>query len=327
MSRIRPPKPRRRHRGRARPVRTSRRNLMRPEIPGQQPATDTRAEVQRVVENGRGQQPVQEAIEHRDLTPEEQKERTAMQVRRAIALLVASLVVGGLIALEDGGSLDLYDSADSFDDVAENVDLEKNEINAKAKARVLLYEPDPRVISLLSKNFDKNDPLIKGDNCVIKGFSSKIKVRSTTNDCFQVARSICQEMGYDIVGTSGYRSEKMQKKLYPKWYQPWRWKRRGKVVAKPGRSPHQTGGAIDCALVRLSDGKRVTYFDFDNQKNTQYTDALEFCMNRAGFVRYKGEIWHFEIGTKDWVTIMQKLGSLPKGKAPKSKYRYNFIKD
>jgi len=139
---------------------------MRPEIPGQQPATDTRAEVQRVVENGRGQQPVQEAIEHRDLTPEEQKERTAMQVRRAIALLVASLVVGGLIALKDGGSY-MPTGEDAAEKAAREYILKtwgKKAIRDPNTGAVIVKSSLKRIIRKEQKQGIKN-PLICKDIC------------------------------------------------------------------------------------------------------------------------------------------------------------------
>ncbi len=68
------------------------------------------------------------------------------------------------------------------------------------------------------------------------------------------------------------------------------------ILAWPGGSNHGSGVAVDI-LLRES-GKSITTTSSGAQKNARYqvpAQILSEIMHEAGFVRYKKEIWHFEL--------------------------------
>lgn len=208
------------------------------------------------------------------------------------------------------------------DNKKDKIVLEKNRINERYKTRVLLYEPNPRIIKAIISKFAKNDPLVPAEHAGKR----KRKIRSTTNKCLQIARAIAKEQGYDIAVHDGYRTEEEQKKRRPgRWQFYKRWKNRGNKRVASLKGPHRTGGAMDVSLIRLSDGKRMTKFIHGRDKGTECTDVLEFCMNMAGFVRYINETWHFEIGTKKWAKIMEALKHISREDLSKFIYKILWV--
>jgi len=183
------------------------------------------------------------------------------------------------------------------------------EISEQASSRILKYKPDSEVVAKLCRDFKKDEALV-----TVEGGG---KLKDSVNRAFQQARKVAQEMGYDIVLASGYRTPEKQKEIYESSAP----KKRGKKVAPPGASWHQAGAAADCRLVRLGTGEKLTKIDTENDVKTKYTDILEFCMNRAGFVRLSNESWHFEIRTTGWASIMQKQGYI-KTEIASAEYTY-----
>jgi LAS superfamily LD-carboxypeptidase LdcB len=185
----------------------------------------------------------------------------------------------------------------------------RQEINTKSGDRILKYLPDSDVIARLLK-IKKNEPLVTVEGGMLK---------ESVAWAFQRAREIARGMGYDIMMNSGYRPPERQKELYDA-AKP---EDRGRLVAAPGDSWHQSGGAGDFSLVKIGSNESLTHISSKTDKPTKYTDILEYCMNRAGFVRYAQESWHCEIGSSEWADVMQKRGVIDK----KSVLAYTFKKD
>lgn len=121
--------------------------------------------------------------------------------------------------------------------------------------------------------------------------------------------------GFSIVLKSGWRGEAEQRTLRSKAI------RQGVsetqiTRAVAGRSGHATGGAVDVML--LANGKEVdmggAYLDFSKGgdgnflTNEQKDNRKVLCkaMQRAGFVNYPLEWWHFSYGDKMWAAYSGK---------------------
>ncbi|MBI5754027.1 D-alanyl-D-alanine carboxypeptidase family protein [Candidatus Peregrinibacteria bacterium] len=160
--------------------------------------------------------------------------------------------------------------------------------------RILKYPISPKAIAII-KSFSPNDKFV-GFRDAYSG--RNVNLRETTYQCLELARQFAQADGYDITVNSGYRNVSSQKAAFG------RSDRSGKMVAAPGKSWHHSGAAADCFLVKKDDpsGRRINTADGKAR--------LESYMNKAGFVRYKVEYWHFEVGSPDWTRIMAQAGAL-----------------
>ncbi len=183
-------------------------------------------------------------------------------------------------------------------------------IMSKSGSRVLKYKPDTSQVRKLTNNFSTNESLVSAQDAL----SKRYKLKESVNGSFQYARQVARNLGYDIRIFSGYRSYDSQQSIYERTSP----KRRGKYVAAPGTSWHHSGGATDVMLVNLSTGKKLTS---SSSKSDRFKDILEYCMNRAGFVRYSAEYWHFEIGSPGWAKVMQNQGHIKKAESL-TKYAY-----
>lgn len=135
---------------------------------------------------------------------------------------------------------------------------------------------------------------------------SKMRLRETVYRCYEYARVIAGEYGLDLKITSAYRDFDDQALKYIAAVKKYGEKRARKIVAPPGESWHHSAGAVDITLVRGRDG--VDLCRGGGGKTEKYHKKLEWIMNRAGFVNYSAEWWHFEIGTGGWYEIMSKRG-------------------
>jgi hypothetical protein len=103
---------------------------------------------------------------------------------------------------------------------------------------------------------------------------SSIEVEVSTARAFLVMRDAAAEAGIDLGLASGFRTVDEQRALFRAWR-----KGRGNKAARPGRSNHQSGRALDIAGV-TAPGAR---------------DWLEANAATFGFKRtVKGEPWHWE---------------------------------
>lgn len=168
--------------------------------------------------------------------------------------------------------------------------------------RVLKYPMSAEAADLI-KTYSSKDKFVKfKDDYNRRNF----KLRETTYKCLELARQYAKADGYDITIHSAYRDMASQKAAFN------RSDGSGTMVAAPGSSWHHSGAATDCYLVK--DGKILssTGGRADNATGAkkEANDRLESYMNKAGFVRYRVEAWHFEVGSTDWAKIMTKAGAL-----------------
>jgi hypothetical protein len=123
------------------------------------------------------------------------------------------------------------------------------------------------------------------------------------------AQNLAKAQGKSIFITSAFRTLAHQKKLWEEALKKYGSETVAKkYVAKPScQAPHLTGRAVDVCLAGTPSCQKI------NGANAYYSDndvvALQNFMTQAGWVRYCGEWWHFEYGTKRW----EKGKDLPPG--------------
>jgi LAS superfamily LD-carboxypeptidase LdcB len=198
--------------------------------------------------------------------------------------------------------------------ISEKEKYEKRaEIKVQSGDRILKYAADPDAVARLLK-MKKDEPLV-----TVEGGE---KLKESVAWAYARAREIAKGMGYDIIANSGYRPPERQKELYDA-AKP---ENRGRLIAAPGDSWHQSGGAGDFSLVKIGGNESLTQVSSKADNPAKYTDILEYCMNRAGFVRYSQESWHFEIGSSEWVAVMEKRGVIKKDEALAYVYKKDKLK-
>lgn len=182
----------------------------------------------------------------------------------------------------------------------------------RAKDRILKYPISSEALALI-QTFSPKDEFVRFTN---DAGNKNFQLRETPYKCFQLARQYAQADGFDIRISSGYRSVGTQSAAFA------RSDRSGKMVAAPGKSWHQSGGAGDYQLVK--DGRVLSSTSGRADRATgskkEANDRLESYMNRAGFVRYEVEAWHFEVGSAGWLKIMADSGALPRAYAEGGAY-------
>lgn len=208
---------------------------------------------------------------------------------------VAGFLIGGYSELK------LANSDDEFIESEEAGD--KGNYVEKSENRVLTYpihEPAKEYL----KAINENEPLKEAPHPSDK---EPRYVKSTIAYALHYANELAAKDGYQILVSSGYRSPKEQaagKTI--------NLEKRGKTdkwMAQPGKSWHQSGGAVDVGLYRINETKFSQKLTGGKAENSEkYRDMMEKYMNAAGFVRYDVEAWHFEIGTEQWSAIMKKQG-------------------
>jgi zinc D-Ala-D-Ala dipeptidase len=144
--------------------------------------------------------------------------------------------------------------------------------------------------------------------------------------------------GFIFVIRCGYRSLAIQKRIYERMYLKVKMKHpsRGpnqireetsKMVAPPDIvPPHSTGGAIDLSVAGtdgklLKMGTRLGQFDKKTETDSEYISKeekknrliLSKAMEKAGFVNYPTEWWHWSYGDRYWAAAKKKKYSIYKG--------------
>lgn len=151
------------------------------------------------------------------------------------------------------------------------------------------------------------------------------QIRETASKAYKLAEAYTEGLGYCLEPISSSRTKKHQDKLYANAPAS----HKGTLVANGDLSNHRTGSSVDVTLCKIVDGKKqiLTPVRGQNPKHFKKRDLqrLEMLMNLAGFVRYKKEEWHFEVGSQDAYHIMVKAGVLPKGQ--EERYTYPILKD
>ncbi|MCX6735149.1 MAG: M15 family metallopeptidase [Candidatus Peregrinibacteria bacterium] len=191
-------------------------------------------------------------------------------------------------------------------------ELAKNGEILRAKDRILKYPISAEALALI-QTFNPKDKFVEFEN---NGGIKNFQLRETPYKCLQLARQYAQADGFDIRISSGYRSVGTQSAAFG------RSDKSGRMVAAPGKSWHQSGGAGDYQLVK--DGRVLSSTSGRADRATgskkEANDRLESYMNKAGFVRYEVEAWHFEVGSDGWLKIMAQTGALPKAYAEGGAY-------
>ncbi len=181
--------------------------------------------------------------------------------------------------------------------------------------RVMVHPPDVAVVAPIVARMRRSEPLIRVDG--------RQYTHETPAQLFAYAEAIAASMGYRIGVTSGYRTVDQQRDLHDHFED----NQGNRMVASPGGSRHNFGAAMDVALYAPDkNGKlrQLTRLPDDRGKfNKVYADILEQIMNRAGFVRYSVESWHYEAGSKEWAEMMQSRGVLAQ-EVDLSKYVYRL---
>ncbi len=183
-------------------------------------------------------------------------------------------------------------------------ELAENGEILRANDRILKYPMSSEALALI-QTFNPQDKFVRFTN---DGGNKNFQLRETPYKCFQLARQYAQADGFDIRIGSGYRSVGTQSAAFN------RSDRSGKMVAAPGRSWHQSGGAGDYQLVKNGQVLSSTKGRADRATGSkkEANDRLESYMNKAGFVRYEVEAWHFEVGSVGWLKIMAQNGAVSK---------------
>lgn len=172
----------------------------------------------------------------------------------------------------------------------ENLTIPEFELNEKKSSRILRHTPDKKSLEEL-KTINQNEKLLHeniGGNEVI--------ARESVIKGLKRAQEFAKAEGYEIRVVSSYRDPAHQKRLYDN--SP----NKDLGVAKPGKSWHQGGAALD--LVLYKNGRQLTQIREVDEKLTPEEAILERFMNLAGFVRLAHEAWHYEIGSKGWLKII-----------------------
>lgn len=195
---------------------------------------------------------------------------------------------------------------------------------------------DPRVLEI--KIIENNNPLVDARQCGILVDDRK----SNDSDSFFYIRKIILDkllMAQNLLPANikiklieGLRSIDLQKTYFdsyvqelrekhPNWNEEKIYKEASQFVSPPEIvPPHCTGGAIDITLVNKNDkeldmGTEVNVSPQESQEAC-FTEAINIsdlakknrkilvnCMEKADFVNYPTEWWHWSYGDKYWAFI------------------------
>lgn len=166
------------------------------------------------------------------------------------------------------------------------------------------------------------DLIIKKSNLFVAD-RGQVFVRRTVAEMLKRAAGFLPK-GYNIIIYDGYRSEKSQKiyflnyvrklkKQNPDWSNKKLKKEASKYVANPeGFAPHLTGGAVDVSLAK--GGRQISMGGFIEGKDKRVTKRtrenrrlLADIMQRAGFVNYTPEWWHWSYGDRYWAAVKKEV--------------------
>jgi lysozyme family protein len=185
---------------------------------------------------------------------------------------------------------------------------ERAEINngkeiARTRTRLLQNNVSEEGLAILNE-MNEADRLVEIGNL---GIRKGMELKETPYKALVLANEEAKKDGYEIKVFSGYRSPKDQQALHEREI-----RKNGEVdprlLGRVGGSWHQSGGAVDVFLTK--NGKRLSPRGSKEESGTEASKKLEYYMNRAGFVRYEKEDWHFEIGSDGWSEVMQKTKKL-----------------
>jgi D-alanyl-D-alanine dipeptidase len=145
-----------------------------------------------------------------------------------------------------------------------------------------------------------NESFVEGKD----SFGNNVILRKMAMNALNIAKSIAEKktppVKLNVV--SSYRSISQQKDIWDKAVKKYGSENAAlKWAAKPGVSPHQTGGAMD--IIAYVNGKG----GLTHPNQSKY---LKSIMEEAGFENYDSEPWHWEIYTKRWKQQSGNSGSI-----------------
>ncbi len=146
----------------------------------------------------------------------------------------------------------------------------------------------------LNKNYIPNN-LVTINNIYL---NDNPKINQDIVPYFIMMKKSAKEEGYDILIDSGYRSYKMQQDIWDLYVKEKGIEETQDIVALPGYSEHQTGLAIDVALIingcyitQIDDSYDAIKWLFNN--SYKYGFILRYPKNKEDITGYKFEPWHY----------------------------------
>ena len=122
-----------------------------------------------------------------------------------------------------------------------------------------------------------------------------IKLETKAKEAFEKLCLDAKELGYKIVGVSGYRSYNTQKIIYNNYLKSDSIKNVDTYSARAGHSEHQTGYAIDVSNNNLPYNKfgSTTEYQWAKDNIHKYGFIIRYTTDNQYITGYKNEPWHF----------------------------------
>ena len=122
-----------------------------------------------------------------------------------------------------------------------------------------------------------------------------IKLETKAKGAFEKLCLDAKELGYKIVGVSGYRSYNTQKIIYNNYLKSDSIKNVDTYSARAGHSEHQTGYAIDVSNNNLPYNKfgSTTEYQWAKDNIHKYGFIIRYTTDNQYITGYKNEPWHF----------------------------------
>lgn len=123
----------------------------------------------------------------------------------------------------------------------------------------------------------------------------QIEAGKAIEELFKAAK----EEGINLIGTSAYRSQKTQKRIYKENINKRGLEEAKKYAAKPGRSEHQTGLAIDVTNEERWFDKSTKEAIWLAKNSHRFGFILRYLEGKEDITGYNFEPWHVRYVGKD----------------------------
>ncbi|SNZ14416.1 D-Ala-D-Ala carboxypeptidase. Metallo peptidase. MEROPS family M15B [Terribacillus aidingensis] len=132
----------------------------------------------------------------------------------------------------------------------------------------------------------------------------KRKMRKEAAAALEELFAASQKDGMELVAASGYRSESRQKQIYEDNVSAQGQEETDKVSARPGRSEHQSGLAIDLTSAEMALALEETFINTDEGKwladhAYAYGFIVRYPKGKTDITGYSYEPWHIRYVGKD----------------------------
>lgn len=119
-------------------------------------------------------------------------------------------------------------------------------------------------------------------------------MRSEAAESFQEMKLACKELGFDILGYSGYRDEEYQELIYNNMVNEYGQEHTDEYVSRVGHSEHQTGLAIDISINggNYNDAHLSEYYDEFLAVLPEYGFIIRYPEGKEELTGYGYESWH-----------------------------------